>query len=86
MDSIHESRIVFHFWGHGAKQVPQALLMLDIYIKVANHDDTAIGPNALLATAELSRFHIAFHDVHAVFLVKRDAGHLVKTDHIILAD
>ena len=73
MNAVHEGRIVSHFRRHGAEQVPYALLVFNIDIEVTYHDDTAIRADALLATAELARLHIALHDVYAILLVKRDA-------------
>jgi len=86
VDSVHERGIVFHLGWHGAKQVPDALLMFNINIKVANQDDATIGSDAFLATAEFTGLHVPLHDVHAILLVERDAGHLVEADHIVLAD
>ena len=63
-----------------------ALLVLDVYIEVADHHHAAIGADALLAAAELAGLHVALHDVHAVLLVEGDAGDFVKADHVILAD
>ncbi len=65
--------------------MPDPLLVLHVDVKVADHDDTAIGANALLAAAELGRLHVALHDVDAVFLVKGDAGDFVEAHDVVLA-
>ena len=38
----------------------------------ADHDDAAVGPDALLPPAELTGRHVPLHDVHAVLLIERD--------------
>ena len=48
--------------------------------------DAAVGADRLLPAAELARLHVALHDVDAVLLVEGDAGHFVKTHHVVLAD
>ena len=63
-----------------------ALLVLNVDVKVAYQDDAAIRADTFLATTELARLHVALHDVHAVLLVEGDAGHLVKADHVVLTD
>ena len=62
------------------------LLLLDVDVEVADHHDAAVGPDVLLAAAELARRHVAFHDVHAVLLIEGDAGDLVEADHVVLAN
>ena len=86
VDSVHESRIVFHLGWHRPKQVSDALLMFNIHIEVANQNDAAIGSDAFLATAEFTGLHVPLHDVHAILLIERDTGYLVEADHIVLAD
>ena len=62
------------------------LLVLDIHLEIAHHDDAAIGPDALLAPAELAGLHVALHDVDAILLVEGDARNFVEADHVVLAD
>ena len=71
--------------GSGAEQVADALLVLDVDVEVADHDDAAVGADALRAAAELARLHVALHDVDAVLLVEGDAGDLVEADDVVLA-
>src|SRR5690242_16843775 len=84
MQPIHKCRIVTHFWRHRSKQVPNALLMFYVNFKVSNHHDTTTGSNAFSSSAELSRLHVAFHDVDPILLVEGYASYLVKTDNVIL--
>jgi len=86
MDSIHKCGIILHFRRQRSEQVADSLLMLDIHIKITHKNKSAICTNALFTAAELSGFHIPFHDIYTVFLIKGYAGDLVKTDNIILAD
>src|SRR6266446_6564356 len=86
MDTIHECRIVSHFGWHGTQEMANLLLLFDIYVEIANHDDATLSADVFFAAAELARGHIAFHDVDAVLLVEGDAGDFVKTYDIILAD
>jgi hypothetical protein len=58
--------------------VTEALLVFYIDFKVTHHHQTAKPANAFLTPAELARFHVAFHDVDAVFLIERDAGDFAK--------
>ena len=60
--------------------------MLNVYLEIAQHHNSAIGADALLPAAELAGFHVALHDVHAVLLVERNAGDFIEADHVILAD
>ncbi len=60
--------------------------MLHVNVKVSHHHDAAVGTNALLASAELSRFHVAFHDVDAVLLIEGNAGDFIEADNIVLAN
>ena len=77
------SRISF---GSGAEQVADAELRLDVDVEVADHDDAALGADALLAAAELAGLHVALEDVDALLLVEGDAGDLVEADHVVLGD
>ena len=70
MDSIHERRVIAHFGRHRAKQVADALLLLNIHVQVADHHDAAVGADVVLTAAKLARGHVAFHDVDAILLVK----------------
>ena len=86
MDSIHEGGIVAHIRRKRTEEMPDALLMFDVDIEVSDHYDAAVGANALFAPAELPRFHVALHDVDAVFLIEGDAGDLIEADNIVLAN
>ena len=86
MNAIHEGRVVAHLRRQRAQQMSDPLLLLDIDVEVADHDDAAVGADVLLAAAELARRHVALHDVDAVLLVEGDAGHLVEADDVVLAD
>jgi hypothetical protein len=66
--------------------MPNLLLLLDIDVEVAHHDDASLGADVLLASAELAGGHIALHDVDAIFLVERNAGDLVEANNVVLAD
>src|SRR6266568_1142122 len=61
-----------------------ALLMLYVNFKISNHNNTATCSNAFSSSAELSRLHVAFHDVDPTLLVEGYASYLVKTDNVIL--
>ena len=86
VDAVVERRVVAHLPGQRAQEMADPLLLLDVDLEVADHDDAALGADALLAAAELAGGHIALHDVDAVLLVERDAGDLVEADHVVLAD
>ena len=86
MDAVHQRRVIPHFRRHRAEQVANPLLVLHVHVEVADHDDAAVGPDALLAPAEFAGLHVALHDVHAVLLVEGDAGNFVEADHVVLAD
>ena len=66
VDTVHESGVPAHFWREWSEQVPHTLLMLDVYVEVADEHDATLGANALFAAAELAGLHIALHDVHAI--------------------
>ena len=55
-----------------------ALLLFDVDIEVADHDNAAVASNILLSAAELARCHVALHDIHTVLLIEGDAGDLVE--------
>ena len=86
MNAIHERRVVPHLRRQRAQQMSDPLLLLDIHIEIADHDDAAVGADVLLAAAELARRHVALHDVDAVLLIEGDAGDLVEADDVVLAD
>ena len=75
------SRISF---GMGPKRWPYRSCSLDVDVEVADHDDSAVGADALFAAAELARLHIALEDVDAFLRVERDARYLVETDDVVL--
>ena len=86
VDAVHEGGVVPHFWRHRPKEVADALLVLYIDVEIAYHHDAAIGANALFASTELTGLHVALRDVHAIVLVEGDARHLIKADHVVLAN
>ena len=86
MEPVMESGVVAHFLGQRAEQVADALLLLDVDVEVADHDDPALAADALLAAAEFAGGHVALHDVHAILLVEGDTGYFVEADHVVLAD
>ena len=86
MNSIHEGRIVAHLGWHGAQEVTNLLLLLYIDVEISDHDDAALGADALFAAAELARSHVALHDIDAVLLVEGNPGNLIEADDVILAD
>ena len=72
--------------GQRAQQVAYALLVLDLDVEIADHDDAALGPDAFLAARELAGLHVAFEDVDTVFLVERDARDFIEANNVVLAD
>ena len=54
MNSVHEGRIISHFFGHWPEQVADALLMLNINLEIADQNNTAIRPDAFLAATEFA--------------------------------
>src|SRR5258708_36749773 len=84
MESIHKCCIITHFWRHRSKQVTNALLVFYVNFKVSNHNDTATGSNAFSPSAELTRLHVAFHDIYPILLVEGYAGYLVEADNVVL--
>src|ERR1051325_149916 len=85
MQTIHEGGVVTHLRWEWAKQMSDSLLLLDINIEVSKHHNTSFGSDVFLATAELTRRHVTFHNVYAVFLIKGNTGYLIETDDIVLA-
>src|SRR6266571_670861 len=86
MNTIHKSCIVTHFRRHWPEKVTNTLLMFYINFEVSNHNDTATCPNTLSSPAELSGFHIAFHDVDPILLIEGYSGYFIKAYDIILAN
>ena len=86
MKPVHERRVVPHLRRQWAQKMRDALLLLDIHIEVADHDEAAVSADLVLAAAELAGRHVALHDVHAVLLIEGDAGHLVEAHDVVLAD
>ena len=86
VEAVHEGRVVAHLRRQRAQQMADPLLLLDVHVEVADHDEAAVGADVLLAAAELAGRHVALHDVDAVLLIERDARYLVEADHVVLAD
>src|SRR5580700_8413935 len=80
VNAVHKSSVVTHLRRQWAEKMANPLLMLHVHVEVTNHDDTAIGTNAFLAAAEFTRFHVALHNVYAIFLVEGDAGDFIEAD------
>ena len=85
MYAVHEGGAVAHICGHGAKQMPDALLMLNINLEISNHYNAAKSTDALFATAKFPRLHVALHYVHAILLIKSHPRNLIKANNIVLA-
>src|SRR6266702_3602849 len=86
MNTIHKSCIVTHFRRHWREKVTNTLLMCYIHFEVSNHNDTAACSNTFSSPAELSGFHIAFHDVDPILLIEGYSGYFIKAYNIILAN
>jgi hypothetical protein len=86
VDPVVERCVVAHLLRHGPEQVAAAQLVGDVHVEVADHHDPTVGADALLATAELARLHVALEDVDAFLGVERDAGDLVEADDVVLGD
>ena len=86
MNPVHERGVIPHLRRQWAQEMRDALLLLNIDIEVADHDDAAVSADLILAAAELARRHVALHDVHAVLLIEGDARHLVEAHDVVLAD
>jgi hypothetical protein len=81
-----EGRVVAHLLRERAQQVPDALLLLHVYLEVSHHHDPALGADALLAATELAGGHVALHDIDAVLLVEGDSRNLIEAHDVVLAD
>ena len=86
MDAVVESRVVAHLLRHRPEEVAAPQLFLHVDVEVADHDDAALGADALLAAAELAGLHVALEDVDAFLRVEGDAGNLVEADDVVLRD
>src|SRR5260370_23954221 len=86
MNAIHKCRIVTHFRRHWPKKVTNTLLVFYINFEVSNHHDTATRSNTLSSPAELTGFHIAFHDVDPILLIEGYSGYFIKAYNIILTN
>ncbi len=73
VDPVHERRVVAHLLRQWPEQVALAELVVDVDVEVADHDDAAVGADALLAAAELAGLHVALEDVDAVLAVEGHA-------------
>ena len=62
------------------------LLVRYIDFKVAKQNNSAESTNALLAATKFPGFHIAFHDINAVFLIEGHAGDFVEANHVVLTN
>jgi len=83
MQPVHEGGVVAHLFGQGRQQVADALLLLDIDVKIADHDHAAGGADALLAAGKFARGHVALHDIYALLGIEGDARDFVETDYIV---
>ncbi|KMR62733.1 hypothetical protein EY01_15795, partial [Staphylococcus aureus] len=54
VNAIVEGGVVAHLLRHRAEEVTVAELVGDVDVEVADHDDAAVGSDALLASAELA--------------------------------
>src|SRR2546423_14489609 len=86
MNTIHKCCIVTHFRRHRPEEVTNTLLVFYINFEVSNHHDTATRSNTLSSSAELTGFHIAFHDVDPILLIEGYSGYFIKAYNIILAN
>src|SRR6266849_6403652 len=86
MNAVHKCCIVTHFRRHRPEKVTNTLLVFYINVEVPNHNDTAACSNTLSSPAELTGFHIAFHDVDPILLIEGDARYLIEAHNIILAN
>src|SRR5271157_706658 len=86
VDAVHEGRVVAHFGRKWSEEVPDALLMLNIDVKVADQNDASIRADALAAAGELAALHVTLHDVDPVLLVEGHAGHLIEAHDVVLTD
>ena len=81
-----ERRVVAHLFRHRTKQMTTAKLVGNVYLEIADHNDSTIGPDALLASTELTRLHVTLENVDAFLRVEGDARHLVEADDVVLCD
>ncbi len=58
VDTIMERRVVSHLGRQRTQQVTYSLLLFNIDIKISDHYDAALGADAFLTAAELTRCHI----------------------------
>src|SRR4051794_17113496 len=82
VDAVHEGGVVAHFRRQRTEQVTNALLVSDVNVEVANHDNAAEPSDALLAPAELPRLHVALEDVDPIFLIEGHPRDLVEAHHV----
>ena len=47
VQAVHEGRVVAHLRGQRAQQMSDPLLLLDVHVQVADHDEAAVGANVL---------------------------------------
>ena len=62
------------------------LLVGDIHVEVPDQHDRTVTTDGLTAPGELTRLHVALHDVDAVLLVEGDAGDFIEADDVVLRD
>src|ERR1700733_5425762 len=74
-----------HLGRQWAEKMANALLVLHVHVEIANHRNAAIGADALLPATKLAGFHVALHNVYAIFLVERYAGDFIEADYVKLA-
>src|SRR3989454_5023507 len=86
MKAIHKCCIVTHFRRHRPEKVTNTLLVFYINFEVSNHNDTTTCSSTLSSPAELTGFHIAFHDVDPILLIEGYSGYFIKAYNIILAN
>ena len=75
-----------HLWRQRFQQMPNPLLVFDIDVKVTHEHQATVRAYAFAAPAELSRLHVALHDVDAILLIEGDAGDFVEADDIVLGN
>src|SRR5437899_1370913 len=52
MEAVHEGGIVPHLRRKRTQQMSDPLLLLDIHIEIADHDDSTLGADVFLAAAQ----------------------------------
>ena len=55
VDAVHKGGVAAHLRRHGAEEVDDPLLVLDVHVEVPKHHDSAVGADALPPTRELCR-------------------------------